>query len=368
MTLYPKLILDALATVRYPGTGKNLVEAGMVEDNIRIEGMKVSFSLLFEKPTDPFMKSVIKAAETAILTYVSKEVEIAGNISVKTAQAARPEVGKLLPQVKNIIGISSGKGGVGKSTVSANLAVALAKLGHKVGLLDADVFGPSVPKMFQVEDARPYAEKIDGREVIIPVEKYGVKLLSIGFFVDPQQATLWRGGMASNALKQLIGDAAWGDLDYFLIDLPPGTSDIHLTVVQTLALTGVVVVSTPQEVALADARKGINMFTNDKVNVPILGLVENMAWFTPEELPENKYYIFGKEGAKKLAEEMNVPLLGQIPIVQSICESGDKGTPAALDETTITGRAFLSLAASVVRQVDRRNIEMGPTQIVALHK
>lgn len=368
MALYPKLILDALATVRYPGTGKNLVEAGMVEDDIRIEGMKVSFSLIFEKPTDPFMKSVVKAAETAILIHVGKEVEIVDNISVKTVQAARPEVGKLLPQVKNIIGISSGKGGVGKSTVAANLAVALAKLGYKVGLLDADIFGPSMPKMFQVEDARPYAEKIDGRDMIIPVEKYGVKLLSIGFFVDPDQATLWRGGMASNALKQLIGDAAWGELDYFLIDLPPGTSDIHLTVVQTLAMTGAVVVSTPQAVALADARKGINMFTNDKVNVPILGLVENMAWFTPAELPDNKYYIFGREGAKKLAEEMNVPLLGQIPIVQSICENGDKGTPVALDENTMTGRAFLSLAAAVVRQVDRRNVEKAPTQIVEMHK
>ena len=295
MTLYPKLILDALTNVRYPGTGKNLVEAGMVEDNIRIEGMKVSFSLVFEKPTDPFMKSVVKAAETAILTYVSRDVEIQGNISVKTVQTPRPEVTQLLPQVKNIVGISSGKGGVGKSTVSANLAVALAKLGYKVGLLDADVFGPSMPKMFQVEDARPYAEKVDGREMIVPVEKYGVKLLSIGFFVDPDQATLWRGGMASNALKQLIGDALWGELDYFLIDLPPGTSDIHLTVVQTLAMTGAVVVSTPQDVALADARKGINMFTNEKVNVPILGLVENMAWFTPAELPENKYYLFGKK-------------------------------------------------------------------------
>ena len=368
MTIYPKLILDALATVRYPGSGKNLVEAGMVDDNIRIEGMKVSFSLLFQKPTDPFIKSVIKAAETAILTYVSKDVEIAGNISVATVQVARPEVGKLLPQVKNIIGVSSGKGGVGKSTVSANLAVSLAKLGYKVGLLDADIFGPSMPKMFQVEGARPVAEQVEGRDLIIPVEKYGVKLLSIGFFVDPNQATLWRGGMASNALKQLIGDAQWGDLDYFLIDLPPGTSDIHLTVVQTLAMTGAIVVSTPQAVALADARKGINMFTNEKVNVPILGLVENMAWFTPAELPENKYYLFGKEGAKKLAEEMNVPLLGQIPIVQSICEGGDNGTPVALDEDTVTGRAFLSLAAAVVRQVDRRNVEMAPTQIVELHK
>lgn len=367
MTLYPKLILDALATVRYPGSGKNLVEAGMVEDNIRIDGMKVSFSLLFEKSTDPFIKSVVKAAETAILTYVGEDVDIVGNISVKTLQAARPEPGKMLPQVKNIIGVSSGKGGVGKSTVAANLAVSLVKLGFKVGLLDADLFGPSVPKMFDVENERPYAERIDGRDLIVPVEKYGVKLLSIGFFVDPDQATLWRGGMASNALKQLIADAAWGDLDYFVIDMPPGTSDIHLTLVQNLALTGAVVVSTPQAVALADARKGINMFTNDKVNVPILGLVENMAWFTPEELPENKYYIFGKEGAKRLAEEMQVPLLGQIPLVQGICEHGDSGSPIALDQNSITGRAFLALAAAVVRQVDKRNIEMPPTQIVDTH-
>lgn len=368
MTIYPKLILDALTTVRYPGTGKNIVEAGMVEDNIRIEGMKVSFSLIFEKPTDPFMKSIIKAAETAILTYVSKEVDIVGNISVKTIQQARPEPGKLLPEVKNVIAISSGKGGVGKSTVSANLAVALAKMGYKVGLLDADIFGPSMPKMFQVEDARPYAETIEGRDLIIPIEKYGLKLLSIGFFVDPEQATLWRGGMASNALKQLIGDANWGELDYFLIDLPPGTSDIHLTIVQNLAVTGAIVVSTPQEVALADARKGINMFTNDKVNVPILGLVENMAWFTPAELPQNRYYLFGKEGAKRLAEEMNVPLLGQIPIVQSICEGGDNGMPVALDENTITGQAFNELAVKVIAQVERRNREQAPTQIVEISK
>lgn len=368
MAIYPKLILDALATVRYPGTGKNLVEAEMVEDDIRIDGNKVSFSLIFEKPTDPFMKSVVKAAETAILTYVGKDVDIKGNIGVKTVQAARPEVSKLLPQVKNIIAVSSGKGGVGKSTVSANLAVALAKQGYKVGLLDADIFGPSMPKMFQVEDARPFAERIEGRDLIIPVEKYGLKLLSIGFFVDPNQATLWRGGMASNALKQLIADASWGELDYFLIDLPPGTSDIHLTIVQTLAVTGAIVVSTPQAVALADARKGINMFTNDKVNVPILGLVENMAWFTPAELPENKYYLFGKEGAKKLAEEMNVPLLGQIPIVQSICEGGDKGTPVALDENSVTGMAFMELADNVVKQVNKRNEELQPTKIVEMHK
>jgi len=368
MTIYPKLILDALATVRYPGTGKNLVEAGMVEDNIRIDGMKVFFSLIFEKPTDPFMKSVIKAAETAIKTYISEDVNIEGNISVKTIQQARPEVGKLLPQVKNIIAVSSGKGGVGKSTIAANLAVALAKAGYKVGLLDADIFGPSMPKMFHVEDARPYAETVDGRDLIVPIEKYGIKLLSIGFFVDPDQATLWRGGMASNALKQLIGDAKWDDLDYFLIDLPPGTSDIHLTIVQTLALTGAIVVSTPQAVALADARKGINMFTNDKVNVPILGLVENMAWFTPAELPQNKYYLFGKEGAKHLAEEMHVPLLGQIPIVQSICEGGDEGEPVALNENSITGRAFAYLAEALVEQTEKRNKEQEPTKIVEIHK
>ena len=366
MTLYPKLLIDALATVRYPGTGKNLVEAEMIADNIRIDGMKVSFSLIFEKPTDPFMKSILKAVEAAIHAYVSPEVEV--TIATESRQAARPEPGKLLPQVKNIIAVSSGKGGVGKSTVAANLAVALAKQGYKVGLLDADIFGPSVPKMFQVEDARPYAEQIDGRDLIVPVEKYGLKLLSIGFFVDPDQATLWRGGMASNALKQLIADADWGELDYFILDTPPGTSDIHLTLVQTLGITGAVIVSTPQEVALADARKGINMYTNDKVNVPILGLVENMAWFTPAELPENKYYLFGKEGVKRLSEEMNVPLLGQIPIVQSICEGGDNGAPVALNENTITGRAFEELAANVVEQVDIRNKELAPTRIVEVHK
>ncbi len=366
MTLYPKLIMDALATVRYPGNGKNLVEAEMVADNLRIDSMKVSFSLIFEKSTDPFMKSMLKAAETAIHTYVSPDVEV--TISTESRQAARPEPGKMLPQVKNVIAVSSGKGGVGKSTVAANLAIALSKLGYKVGLLDADIFGPSVPKMFQVEDERPYAENIGGRDLIIPVEKYGIKLLSIGFFVNPDTATLWRGGMASNALKQLVGDANWGELDYFVLDTPPGTSDIHLTLLQTLAITGAVIVSTPQQVALADARKGIDMYMNDKVNVPILGLVENMAWFTPAELPENKYYIFGKEGTKQLAEEMNVPLLGQIPLVQSICESGDKGTPVALDEQTITGRAFLQLAAAVVRQVDKRNIEMAPTQVVGVKK
>lgn len=364
MAFYPKLILDALTHVRYPGTGQDIVSSGMVDDNIRIEGNKISFSLLLEKPNDPFAKSLVKAAEQAILTYVGAEAEIAGNISVnyKTQLPQQPE--KLLPQVKNIIAVSSGKGGVGKSTVSSNLAVALANEGYKVGLLDADIFGPSVPKMFGLEDARPYLEPVDGRELIRPEEKYGVKMLSIGFFVDPNSAVLWRGGMASNALKQLISDANWGDLDFFIVDLPPGTSDIHLTMVQTVAITGAIVVSTPQEVALADARKGISMFTGEKVNVPILGLVENMAWFTPAELPNNKYYLFGKEGCKRLAEEMNVPLLGQIPIVQSICEGGDSGVPVACDPNTITGQAFAELAKNVAKQVEIRNATMPETKKV----
>lgn len=364
MELYPKLIMDALSTVRYPGSGKNIVEMQMVEDDLRISGMHVSFSLIFDKPTNPFLKSLVKAAEAAIHAYVSKDVEV--EIRTKTLQAPRPDLPDLLPGVKNIIAVSSGKGGVGKSTVAANLAVALARLGHRVGLLDCDIFGPSVPKMFGMEGARPYSENIDGRDLIIPAEQYGIKVLSIGFFVDPDTPTLWRGGMASNALKQLIGDAAWGDLDYFILDTPPGTSDIHLTLVQTLPITGAVIVSTPQQVALADARKGINMYRNDKVDVPILGLVENMAWFTPAEHPDEKYFLFGREGVKQLAETMQVPLLGQIPVVQSICDNGDSGTPAALDPTSPSGQAFLQLAARVVRETDRRNLEKEKTKIVSV--
>lgn len=366
MTLYPKLIVDALATVTYPGTKKNLVESEMIADTPSIDGMRVKVVLLFPRDTDPFLKSTVKAAEAAIHYHVSKDVEV--TIETEFRSKPRPEVGKLLPQVKNIIAVSSGKGGVGKSTVSANLAIALAKLGYKVGLLDADIFGPSMPKMFDVEDERPYATEVDGRNLIVPIEKYGVKLLSIGFFVNPDTATLWRGGMASNALKQLIADADWGELDYFILDTPPGTSDIHLTLLQTLAITGAVIVSTPQNVALADARKGIDMYRNDKVNVPILGLVENMAWFTPAELPENKYYIFGKDGCKNLAAEMQTPLLAQIPLVQSICESGDAGAPAATQVDTVTGQAFLALAQSVVTVVNRRNRELEPTKIVGVKK
>ena len=366
MTLYPKLILDALATVTYPGTKKNLVESGMVADTPSINGMKVKVVLQFPRDTDPFLKSTLKAAEAAIHYHVSKDVEV--EIETEFKSKPRPEVGKLLPEVKNIIAVSSGKGGVGKSTVSANLAISLARLGYKVGLLDADIFGPSMPKMFRVEDARPCAVEKDGRQLIEPIEKYGVKLLSIGFFVNPETATLWRGGMASNALKQLIADADWGELDYFILDTPPGTSDIHLTLLQTLAITGAVIVSTPQKVALADARKGIDMYRNKKVNVPILGLVENMAWFTPAELPENKYYIFGKEGCKRLAEEMQTPLLAQIPLVQSICESGDEGEPAACHIDTATGQAFINLAQAVVTVVNRRNKEQEPTKIVKVKK
>jgi len=365
MNLYPKLITEALEKVRYPGTGKSLVELDMVEDDIRIEANKVSFSLVFEKPNDPFIKSVVKAAETAILTYIDEGIDIKGNIKVKTKpQEPQPEPTRLLPDTKNIIAISSGKGGVGKSTVAANLAVALAKLGYKVGLLDADIFGPSIPKMFDVEEAQPVLEKVGERNLIIPVKKYGVEILSIGFFVSKSDALVWRGTMASNALKQLITDAHWGELDYFLIDLPPGTSDIHLTLVQTLAVTGAIVVTTPQEVALADARKGVHMFTGEKINVPVLGLVENMAWFTPAELPENRYYLFGKEGGKRLAEELHIPLLGQIPIVQSICEGGDAGKPVALNENSITGLAFQHLARQTVEQVKFRNEHLEATKRV----
>ncbi len=379
MALYPNLILEALKNVKYPGNGKNIVENGMVEDDIRIDGNKVSFSLIFDKPTDPFVKSVVRAAEAALPVYASPDIDVKDRISVKFRQAApAPKPEKLLPGVKNIIGVSSGKGGVGKSTVAANLAVALAAKGYKVGLLDADIFGPSMPKMFGVEDEQLYMVNQEGRDWIEPIEKYGVKMLSIGFVVKRDEAVLWRGGMASNALKQLIGDAWWGDLDYFLIDMPPGTSDIHLTLVQTLAITGVVVVSTPQEVALADARKGIAMFRGDKINVPVLGVVENMAWFTPGPHPEEKYYIFGQGGAERLAKELDIPLLAQIPLVANICETLDLGRPTTLalvaDQATSVlppanpeAEAFSALADRVIEATDRRNATLPPTSKVDVH-
>jgi ATP-binding protein involved in chromosome partitioning len=368
MTLYPQLILDALVHVRYPGNGKDIVSAGMVQDNIRIEGNKVSFSIFFEKHNDPFAKSVVKAAEQAILTYVGEQVEIKGNIEIISKEAPAPKPASILPNVKNIIAVSSGKGGVGKSTVSSNLAIALASLGYKVGLLDADIHGPSIPKMFGVEDAHPEVIEVEGRQTILPIEKYGVKILSIGFFVDPTQALVWRGAVSSNALKQLITDADWGELDFFVMDLPPGTGDIHLTLVQTMGITGAIVVTTPQEVALADARKGVHMFMGEKVNVPVLGIIENMAWFTPAELPENKYYIFGKEGGKRLAEELNVPLLGQIPLVQSIREGGDAGRPVAFNTDSIMALAFTELAHNVVNRVNFRNENMEATKKVEMAK
>ena len=369
--LYPKKVMEALATVTYAGTKKNLVESEMVADTPTVgfdreRGVwTVGVTLIFPRETDPFLKSTVKAAEAASKYHCGKDVEV--EIATEFKSAPRPTVEKLLPEVENIIAVSSGKGGVGKSTVSANLAIALARLGYRVGLLDCDIFGPSMTKMFGVEDVRPYLVEKDGRNLIVPVEKYGVKLLSIGFFVDAQTATLWRGGMATGALKQLIADADWGALDYLILDTPPGTSDIHLTLLQTLAITGALIVSTPQQVALADARKGIDMYGNEKVNVPILGLIENMAWFTPVELPENRYYIFGKEGCKRLAEEMGVPLLAQIPIVQSICDNGDNGTPTALAAETISGQIFLSLAQSVVTVVRRRNATQPKTTIVKTH-
>lgn len=369
-TLYPNLILDALRNVRYPGNGKNLVENDMVEDDIRIDGNKVSFSLVFERPTDPFIRSVVRAAETAINTFISPDVDVRGNIAVKYRKAQPEKKPEVLPGVKNIIGVTSGKGGVGKSTVAANLAVALAAAGYKVGLLDADIFGPSMPKMFGVEDETLYMINKEGRDYIEPIERYGVKMLSIGFLVDKEKPVLWRGGMASNALKQLITDAWWGDLDYFLIDMPPGTSDIHLTLVQTLPITGVVVVSTPQEVALADARKGIAMFTDEKVNVPILGLVENMAWFTPASHPDEKYYIFGEGGAVRLAEKEGVRLLARIPLVMDIMSHADNGEPVAVvlendpEAANAEARAFASFAANVVEAVDERNSTKAPTRKV----
>lgn len=372
MTLFPALILDALKNVRYPGNGKNIVELNMVEDDIRIDGNKVEFSLIFDRPTDPFIRSVVRSAETAVNTYISPEVEVKGNIHVKYRTPEPEKKPELLPGVKNIIGISSGKGGVGKSTVAANLAVALAAKGYRVGLLDADIFGPSMPKMFGVEDEPVYMVREQGKDWIEPFEKYGVRMLSIGFLVDKEKPVLWRGGMASNALKQLIGDAWWGDLDYFLIDMPPGTSDIHLTLVQTLPITGVVVVTTPQEVALADARKGVAMFTDEKVNVPVLGIVENMAWFTPAAHPDEKYYIFGKEGGVRLAEKEGVALLAQVPLVMDIRKHADDGRPVAVEleekaaEANAEARAFAELADNVVKAVELRNATQAPTRPVEM--
>ena len=365
-TLYPALITEALSTVRYPGSGKNIVELGMLADDIRIDGNKVSFTIVFDKPTDPFRASLLKSAEAAIKLR-EPEAEVTINTAARSEQPVKEAKAPVLPGVKNIVAISSGKGGVGKSTVSANLAVALAAEGYRVGLLDADIFGPSLPKMFGLEDAEIFMHKVDGRDLIIPAEAFGVKMLSIGFLIDPAAAAVWRGAMASNALKQLIEQADWGELDYFLIDMPPGTSDIHLTLVQTLGLTGTVVVTTPQLVALADARKGISMFRNEHINVPVLGLVDNMAWFTPEKHPDERYYLFGSdENVDALAREFDVPVLARIPLVASVGEHNDTGRPI-VTENTASAAAFMHLAHEVIEAVDRRNETLPPTTKVDTH-
>lgn len=355
-------IIKALSTVDDPDLKRDLVSLNMIKD-VKVEANKVSFTVVLTTPACPLKEKIRQDCEEAVRKVVGPSVSIDINItsSVTTLRDNAP----LLPGVKNIIAIASGKGGVGKSTVTSNLAVALAKAGAKVGLIDADIFGPSIPTMFNCEHEQPHIKQVSGRNIIIPIEQYGVKLLSIGFLAPPDSAVVWRGPMASSALKQFFSDADWGNLDYLLIDLPPGTSDIHLTLVQTVPVTGAVIVTTPQKVALADANKGLSMFRQPQINVPILGIVENMAYFTPEELPNHKYYIFGNGGGKNLSEKYNVPLLGQIPLVQGIRESGDSGLPAALKEGP-TGLAFNDLAEALARQIAIRNANFGQTTKVEL--
>lgn len=355
-------VLEALGNVEEPDLKKDLVTLNMITD-VAVDGKKVSFTVVLTTPACPLKELIRNACINAIKHYVDMDAEVTVNLTANV-NSARNAQQELLPGVRNIIAVASGKGGVGKSTVAANLAVALAQTGAKVGLVDADIYGPSQPIMFGVEHDRLFIKEKNGKQVMEPVEKYGVKMLSIGFLADPNQAIVWRGPMASKALQQLFSDADWGDLDYMLIDLPPGTGDIHLTLVSAVPVTGVVIVSTPQKVALADARKGLGMFKMPSINVPVLGLIENMAYFTPAELPENKYYIFGKDGCRNLADELNVPFLGQIPLVQSICESGDGGRPIVLDDTNPASAAFFSVARNVAQQVAIRNAHYKPTEKV----
>ncbi len=351
MNITKEKVLEALRHVDDPDLKKDLVTLGMVKD-IEIDGNVVSFTIVLTTPACPMKELIRKNCENAILEYVASDAIPKVNM---TATVTSTRSGNALPGVKNIIAVASGKGGVGKSTVAANLACALAMQGARVGLIDADIYGPSVPIMFDVVNEKPMLRDIDGKSYLVPVESYGVKLLSIGFFADMNQAVVWRGPIAVRALNQLLSEADWGELDYMVIDLPPGTGDIHLSLVAAVPLTGAVIVSTPQNVALADARKAISMFNMPAINVPVLGIVENMAYFTPAELPENKYYIFGREGGIRLAEDLGVPLLGQIPLVQSICEAGDVGRPAVLQKTTPQALAFLELAGNIAQRVAIQN-------------
>lgn len=355
-------VLKALSNVEEPDLGKDLVTLNMVKD-IEIDGNKVKFTVVLTTPACPLKDMIRNACVNAIHMLVSKEaqVEVVMTANVNTKRAGGQGI---LSKVKNIIVVASGKGGVGKSTVAANLALALGRDGAKVGLMDADIYGPSVPIMFGLRGERPMMVNVDGKGMIQPIEKYGIKVMSIGLLIDERQAVVWRGPMASSALKQFITDVFWDELDYLIIDMPPGTGDIHLTLVQTVPVTGAVIVTTPQDVALADAKKGIAMFQGQQINVPIIGLVENMAYFTPAELPENKYYIFGKDGGKHLAEEMEIPFLGQIPLVQSIREGGDAGVPAMAGEEKVTRKAFLDVAGAAARSIAMRNANIAPTKIV----
>lgn len=366
MTLQKSQVIDALRKITSPGEGGNLIDAGVVK-NIVIFGDEVVVDVTISNPSFQAKKKIEVEIMRAIHAEVHEKAKVKVNVAVDTPASEKPEIkGKPIEGIKNIIAVASGKGGVGKSTITANLAIALRKMGFKVGLLDADIYGPSIPMMFDVQEQRPASVEIEGRSKMKPVENYGVKILSIGFFTHPDQAVIWRGPMASKALNQMIFDADWGELDFLLIDLPPGTGDIHLSIMQALPITGAVVVSTPQNVALADARKGIAMFRQETINVPVLGLVENMAYFTPAELPENKYYIFGKEGVKYLAQKMEVPLLGEIPLVQSLRESGDVGRPAALQEQTPLAKAFEEFARNTVAEVVTRNQFLAPTEAIKI--
>jgi ATP-binding protein involved in chromosome partitioning len=354
-------VLEALGNVQEPDLGKDLVTLNMVKD-IAIEGNYISFTVVLTTPACPMKDMIKNACVNAIKLLVNKEATVNIKFDSNTS-TKRTDTGAVLPKVKNIIAVVSGKGGVGKSTVAANLALAISQGGAKVGLMDADIYGPSVPIMFGVRGERPMMMEIEGKGMIIPMERYGLKLMSIGFLVDEKNAVVWRGPMASSAIRQFVTDVYWDELDYLVVDMPPGTGDIHLTLMQTVPVTGAVIVTTPQDVALADAKKGIAMFGQAQMNVPVIGLVENMSYFTPAELPDNKYYIFGKDGGKRLADEYDLPFLGQIPLVQSIREGGDIGVPIMMSDDAITKKAFASFASQVVRSVAMRNANMSALQV-----